>query len=106
MFCSFQSWGSRSGSAAKRIATWLELGHSFADALHHTGSLVAQHHRENALGVGAAQGVGVGVADPRGRDLKSEERHTKGNVSGSHTPDHIDRAEGAKCDIVLTCART
>lgn len=107
MFHSFISCRGRSGSVEKRMVTWLELGHSFADALHHAGSLVAQNHRENALGVGAAQGVGVGVADSRGHDLKSKERHANhGNVSGLHTLDHIARAEGAKSDIVLTSART
>ena len=50
--------------------TWLKLGDSLSHALHDAGSLVAQHYREDSLGVGAAQRVGVGVTDPGGHDLK------------------------------------
>lgn len=50
--------------------TWLKLGDSLSHALHDASSLVAQHYREDSLGVGAAQRVGVSVTDPGGRDLK------------------------------------
>lgn len=88
------------------IKTWLELGHPFTDALHHTSSLVAQHHWKNTFGVGATQGVGVGVADPGRHDLKSKERHANQRTLRSYTRDYIGRAEGVKCNIVLTCMRT
>lgn len=48
----------------------MKLGHSLPDALHHPGALVAQNHGEDPLRIGAAEGVGVGVADPCSHDLE------------------------------------
>jgi len=47
----------------------LEVGHALADALHDAGALMSQHHWEQALRIGTAQGEGIRVADARGRDL-------------------------------------
>jgi len=41
----------------------------FADLDHDTGAFMAQHDREEALGVVARQGEGVGVADAGMGDL-------------------------------------
>lgn len=50
--------------------TWLELGNSLPDTLHHAGALVAQNYREDPLRIRATEGVGVGVTDPCSHDLR------------------------------------
>ena len=47
----------------------LQRGHAGADLAHDAGALVAEDRREQALGIGARQRVGVGVADAGGLDL-------------------------------------
>lgn len=49
--------------------TWLEVGDSLADTLNRSCTFVAQDDREQALGVAAAQGVCVSVANPSSMDL-------------------------------------
>lgn len=50
--------------------TWLKLGNSLPDTLHHAGALMAQNYREDPLRIGATESVGVGVTDPCSHDLK------------------------------------
>ena len=48
------------------VIAGLHAGHPGADLLHHGSALVAQDGRENALGILAGQGEGVGVANAGG----------------------------------------
>lgn len=50
--------------------TWLKLGNSLPDTLHHADALEAQKSGEEHLRIGAAKSVGVGLTDPCNRDLK------------------------------------
>ena len=50
---------------ARRVAA-----HTLAHALHNANGLVAEDAREEALGVAAVKGVGVGVAEHHGDVLE------------------------------------
>ena len=57
------------GVQRNHVVTGLDAGHAFAHFHHNASALVAQHHREQALGVFTAQGEGVGVAHAGVGDL-------------------------------------
>lgn len=59
-------------SPHKEKRTWLKFGDTLSDTLHDARSFMAQHHREDSLGVRAAQCVGVSVTNPCGHNLKNK----------------------------------
>ena len=73
----------------------LQRGHALAHFDHHAGAFVAQHGGEQALGVVAAQGEGVGMADAGVRDAHQHfpaprRRHVDFN--------DFQRLAGSECD--------
>lgn len=59
-------------SPHKEKRTWLKFGDTLSDTLHDARSFMAQHHREDSLGVRAAQCVGVSVTNPCGHNLDAD----------------------------------
>jgi len=56
------------GIEGNDVIARFDRGHSWSDFFHDTGAFMAQDGREHAFGIGAREGVGIGVAHAGGDD--------------------------------------
>jgi len=73
----------------------LHAGDAFAHLDHDAGAFMAQHHREQALGVIAAEGEGIGVADA---GVGDSHQHLALLRRGDIDLDDLQRLAGSKGD--------
>jgi hypothetical protein len=83
------------GVQRNHVVAGLQRGHAFAHFHHHTCAFMAQHRREDALRIVAAERERIGVADPSMADLH---QHLAGARRGDIDLDDPQRLTGAEGD--------